>query len=695
MVATNDGGASDEVDVNIDGMRAVVKTLRNVEAKLQALGPKFTAAVQGTGVPDPSGPVAAAAVWLASEIPGLEQRIRLATGDPGTNDPLGDMPAGWAKIDESLITHETAQQIANRGANLADQVWQHSDSPQGIPKSLINQLKKQQLNPDFAAGFWARLGPEKAADLMARLARDGQTWHDGGRNGDTRSPKQYEADQQAALEALSVSLGTASRAAGQIHLSSDYGQRLAKRGPEAAGQLLRAGKFDKNFLLQAATEIYNWRVQGVRNHQPEPEAGKALLVGPDKPPGSYDPMVNALAALSRNLDASQAWFTPQRLRTLLGGTGDKDQNDTGRSHLHLGDNGKSLGDFVSVAGAGVRDRGPRGRRSAEIAAQTVHEAAKLNNLLEGFKPGMGEVLSSYIHDVARASWSGERGPNNQTVAQMLDLKSGHPHWTTDDQGVQAGDPIGANFDISDLRKILPQVETNDDAWRSILAGARQYSAGYLGYAARQSRTDGAAVFQEAENRVGSMFGVLGSKHALGKIGEAAARDQRRAELLGLIKSTVDIWSVTDIVGKLPGDKTADFVGLARGQIEDAVVGELLHPTKPGEQARADATDDDLIQELQNMAAGAASDGGLLHTKEDRSKSGLNLDPAKWFEHYKKFHPLEAKDEKFFDDHGVILPPEAMTPAQRAAYGEYINTAFTGHSGDLANAYRSASQSWTN
>ncbi|GAA4515243.1 hypothetical protein GCM10023191_084790 [Actinoallomurus oryzae] len=695
MVAKNDGGASDEVDVNIDGMRAVVKRLQSVEAKLQALGPKFTAAVQGTGVADPGGPVAAAAVWLASEIPGLEQRIRLATGDPGANDPLGGMVSGWAKIDESLITKETAQQIANRGANLADQIWQHSDSPQGIPKSLTDQLKKQQLNPDFAAGFWARLGPEKAADLMARLARDGQTWHDGGRNGDTRSPKQYDADQQEALEALSVSLGTASRTAGQIHLTSDFGQRMAKHGPEAAGQLLRSGKFDKNFLLQAATEIYNWRVQGVRNHQAEPKADTALLVGSDKPPGSYDPMVNALAALSRNLDASQAWFTPQRLRTLLGGTGNKDENDTGRSHLHLGDDGKSLGDFVSVAGAGVRDRGPRGRRSAEVAAQTVHEAAKLNNLLEGFKPGMGEVLSSYIHDVARASWSGERGPNNQTVAQMLDLKSGHPHWTTDDQGVQAGDPIGANFDINDLRKILPQVETNDDAWRSILAGARQYSAGYLGYAARQSRTDGSAVFQEAENRVGSVFGVLGSKHALGKIGEAAARDQRRAELLGLIKSTVDIWSVTDIVGKLPGDKTADFVGLARGQIEDAVVSGLLHPTKSGEQAKADTTDDDLIQQLQNMAAGAASDGGLLHTKKDRSKSGLNLDPAKWFKHYSKFHPLHAKDEKFFDDQDVIMPPEAMTAAQRAAYSEYLTTALTGHSSNLENAYRSASQSWTN
>src|SRR3569833_4100177 len=163
MVAKNDGGSSDSVDVNINGMQAVVRLLRSAEAKLQALAPKFSAAVQGTGVVDPAAQVAAAAVWIGSEIPGLEQRIRLATGDPQVNDPQSMLPAGWAKIDESLVSKETAQQVAAKGANLADQVWQQSNSPAGIPKPLIEQLRKQQLNPDIADGFWCWFGLEKAA----------------------------------------------------------------------------------------------------------------------------------------------------------------------------------------------------------------------------------------------------------------------------------------------------------------------------------------------------------------------------------------------------------------------------------------------------------------------------------------------------------------------------------------------------
>jgi hypothetical protein len=693
MVAKNDGGSSDSVDVNISGMQAVVRLLRSAEAKLQALAPKFSAAVQGTGVVDPAGQVAAAAVWIGSEIPGLEQRIRLATGDPQANDPLSMHPAGWAKIDESLVSKETAHQVAAKGANLADQVWQQNNSPGGIPKPLIEQLKKQQLNPDFAAGFWGRLGPEKAAELISKMARAGQTWHAGSRGTDTRTPKQYDADQQAALDALGASLGTASRAVGQIHLNPDFGRRLARQGPEAAGQLLRSGKFDKNFLLQAATEIYDWRVQGVRSGRPEPKADTSLLVGVDKPPGAHDAMVNALGALSRNLDASQAWFTPQRLRTLLGGTGDKGENDTGRSHLHLGDNGASLGDFVSVAGAGVRDRGPRGQRSAEIAAQAVHESAKFDGLMDGFKPGMGQVLASFIHDVARSSWSGERGYGGKTPAELLDLASRNPNWTTDNQGVRPGDPIGANFDPADLKKLLPQVETNDDAWNSILAGARQYGAGYLGYAAQQSRSGGAEVFSQAENRVGSLFGVLGSRHALGKINDAAARDQRRADLLNLIKSTVDIWKVSDVVGELPG-KTGDFVGLGRGQIENAVIAGLIDPQKSGEQVKADQLDAELVHSLQDMTANAAGDGRLVDTEEHRRRYGFDLEPSEWFKDYRDSQRAVTNDSKFFDSRGVIMSPEFMSAKQRAAYQDYLNSATQHHSGAIESAYQNASQSWT-
>lgn len=582
--------------------------------------------------------------WIDGQLPHLRRRIELARADPNWD---GAGHAGSLAMVSDSAAAVTDHQAAGKGAHLAGRIWDESNSSDGVSPELINQLKQAATDPAFAAGFWHHLGAKRSAELIRRLAAQRKGWTDGGVGG--AKLRGLENNQQQLLHRLDISLAAATHAKGTAQLDPGFARSLAEADPQAAGQLVRWGHFDKDFLNGLAPVIYNWESAYPKKSDFAPRINDPEIGNGDGHAG--DPMVSVLWALSRNTAAAQQFFTPERLRKLYGG-GSRDGHG-----LDLADGGTSLGAFITAATTNVRDHSAAGKRSAEDAYLAVHIAAGLGHVPPEVKPALGTLLGSYIDDVALA----EGDTNADDSGDFT-----HDGHVRVDRTTMPDGPYGAHFSIHDLHVLLPQVEGDPQAFRTLRAGAQAYARGALQQAIERHR------WSTYSRRVGELYGLLASSHNLSEIDKGTARDNARSDLLGDLRAVADT-AIT--VGTAAGGITiagSPWAGLTQGQLENWIQKNLQ--THHGDTAKLNADDFDtkMRDELSNVATSA-----IVGSHKAEGHGWQNLDfhdsPQHWFRREYR-HDDSRKDapEPFFRHDGSIIPAKDMSPAQLSAFCKYIN-----------------------
>jgi hypothetical protein len=124
-----------------------------------------------------------------------------------------------------------------------------SDSERARIAELQQSLAKNADNGLYSAGFYARLGPERAAELPALVSSYAQQV-DYNEDGELN-----ELDYEQFGRDLSTSLGTASRSG---LLADDYAQRLRESSaPSAEAVYLSTGTFDAEFVAEFSADVFN------------------------------------------------------------------------------------------------------------------------------------------------------------------------------------------------------------------------------------------------------------------------------------------------------------------------------------------------------------------------------------------------------------------------------------------------------
>jgi hypothetical protein len=166
----------------------------------------------------------------------------------------------------------------------------------------LAELEKRRNDPAFAVAFASVMPPRQLKSLLAGLQR-------------AHAVQTTHLDRLA--RALSILLGTASRAPGRGRLTAHYANQLTENldTPEtgfAIGKLLRYGQFDDTFLKTLAAKVYDYE----RNQPQDSPYWRNLHPGSQPmcaiPLEERDPMAGIMAALANHPQAARDFLTDAR-----------------------------------------------------------------------------------------------------------------------------------------------------------------------------------------------------------------------------------------------------------------------------------------------------------------------------------------------------------------------------------------------
>jgi len=369
-------------------------------------------------------------------------------------------------------------------------------------------LEQMADDPYFASGFASAVSPDELAEMVL-------TWSY------RRTPRDQCADDAEWTErnawyartvgAVSTTLGTATRATGDLALPAGYGQSwvdaitaevqsgLFPDGTgvpdhaNALGVLLGTGRFSLSFLGAVSEGVYDYERAFQEDY---PGAVWAPRSGdPSSGLAAYDvngvafrdPMAGIMAALGKDPAAAQNFFAggdtvtveidgqdlqvPDRLAYLV----------CDRTWAVDPTNGGALGEALVAATTMLRDRTGTGMTSAQIASQTF--------ALIGEKTGEGADGWGILADEGWQMWDGLRPHVAQMLAsygadvfdaKVMDADGGVADgWSRLGSGVLFPDdmPYGATLDLGSVEKIVATLGQNQDDFAIFLAG--MFQAGNL------------------------------------------------------------------------------------------------------------------------------------------------------------------------------------------------------------------------
>ncbi|MGW8489789.1 hypothetical protein [Streptomyces sp. NPDC055886] len=213
-------------------------------------------------------------------------------------------------------------------------------------EALNELLRDNAKSPEFAKGFYEKLGPEKALAFFGQLATD---THKG-----VSADGERLKDVQALQKNLGLNLATASQ---DKAFTAEWGPELRKMGTERfplakndsggpfgyqlLGGIMRYGNYDAKFLNPMAEHVVQLR-------QKDPDlfyASKGVPGGPENPynpsgfnGSGYDPVNSMLEALGHSPEAAKQFFSDKP-------TAYNEDGTRGRGDADLGEGIKSYLDF--------------------------------------------------------------------------------------------------------------------------------------------------------------------------------------------------------------------------------------------------------------------------------------------------------------------------------------------------------------
>ncbi|MFI9836323.1 hypothetical protein ACIHFD_04780 [Nonomuraea sp. NPDC051941] len=381
----------------------------------------------------------------AQHVPSLQRRLDLII----STQKIGlDKGVVWA--DETLWVSSSPASGAAAAKSVADRLRQagkdvSASSKEALGHEVLELLEKYQHDPYFAVAFAKEMPPKELKALLRDLY--GRNPYGPGTSGSVPSP---EVDRL--LRVLSVTLGTASRGAGDSKLPKGYVDELiasdaTPANGEIVDELLRYGKFDDAFLREVANKVFD------NEQKPATERQEIVRFGP-----------GLAAALANNPRVTQDFFTDPARRPL---------SFLMRENT-WSDGGKELGRAIEAATRTFRDHGQspetsRGYKSALIASWAVHFWAdpKAQEALPDARGSATRIFSAYMSDVHRVA-NGSI-PERPGVNPLPDSDSNLP----------GNQPYGAMFDRDELKSAMTWAAADPQAYKTFIEAHGEYSLAVL------------------------------------------------------------------------------------------------------------------------------------------------------------------------------------------------------------------------
>lgn len=630
------------VRIDVDGMREVVRSVEQAAETLRLVQSDLFWALEGAEL-DTSETLrlATATTWAEEELPGLRRRYALAQALEGTEPTWAP---GTVQLSESQISTVEPDLAVRQGRAAADELLAVQGRP---PADLLARLEAGMADPYFASGLASSLTPDDLARLVLR-------WSAARTPADPTRPADAQADANAwygrALTAVSSTLGTATRATGELARPAGYAAGWVKAltatvpgdlvvdatgrpdHANALGLLLGAGgTFSHGFLGTVATGVYEYERAYAREHPGDLWESRS---GDPGGPGVVDaagrevrdPWAGIMGALARVPVAAQDFFSGGSTTDVTLGGATREVPERLRYVLLERDSAvtvdEAVGAALVAATTRLRTDGGDGLVSATLAAQTLallgQEAADAGTLRPGLTDGAAAILASYGADVHRV-----------LIMDGDDL--GTRGWAALGSGPFFPDdmPYGASLDEDLLAALVGRVGQDADAFTTLLAGAAQ--AGNLTIAtglqramenpAQEATFDKllAGQLDHANASITRAASVMGRILDLGYEGALIDQAQRTAQAEAVARAL----SLVAVVPFVP-EITSDWLELGAGHLATTTTDAAASPDP-------DATYADLQDEMDQRLTRALADQMLLSgllgevVVTERSADGVQVD----------------------------------------------------------------------
>jgi hypothetical protein len=298
---------------------------------------------------------------------------------------------------------------------------------------------------------------------------------------------------------MSTTLGTATRATGDLALPSGYAQGWVEQitaevsgaqFPDGTGQVDHAnalglllgsgGDFSLAFLGTVSEGVYDYERSFQTDHRGAvwaPRSGDPstrFVVYDAQGQIFRDPMAGIMSALGKNPAAAQNFFSGGESVTVTIDGVDRQVSDRlkylvqDRTWAVDATNGASLGSALEAATTKLRNQNGTGRTSAEIAAQTFALIGERTQdgwkMWDGLRPSVATMLASYGADVYRGRIIGSDDLGGQGWSML-----GSGSLFDDDM------PYGATVDTKLLERIVGTLGEDQADFTLFLAGMFQAS----------------------------------------------------------------------------------------------------------------------------------------------------------------------------------------------------------------------------
>lgn len=562
-----------KVSIDVDAARGVSSTLRAVfddaMDEWTAVANAAARALVGTSslkaLHDPL-------VLISQSANDLDSRVELAllynTGDSG-HAPTGGVHSYELPGDVDSI-EAVKQQL---GKELAENLGKIAPYGDYLDREDVEDfdyytalLEKYQADDDVLTGMFDELGPDGVVRLpvmlkdfadqyerdLAYKSDDAIHWDD-----DTPMSQHISQMQQRFIEAFGTGFGNYTQTSGfdEDAYAAGIVDTLKNRTGESFGlsQVLRFGEYDADFLVNLGEGLYEFeKDEGehgpVWGSQLNGDVTSWRIGTDDSDTEYYDPFIGLFEAMGRTPEASLDFLNPDN----GGGTAQERSKYFIQERTWRADDFNALGLALDSASTAFHELGdPNAERAAWMASATVNFLGQRDGdpaIGDAGKDSLGHILATYVADIDGVA-NGMRGADGVGT-----------HAPPRNSPWQVTYPIGADFELGNLTKVLSEVLTDTGAAGQLGAATAALNADRLHWAAENWGGEGTdtGYLQAAVNNGAALQGFILQSMGAGLEDEAKAADEQA-------KMFIDMAS--DVVGLVPTGGT--FTSFLAGQAQSA------------------------------------------------------------------------------------------------------------------------------
>ena len=573
--------------IDIEVMTRMVKSMQDIGEALEGIRHEYGRSLRRFGASDREardleGPQR----WVQERLPDLRRRLALAqqieAGRPS-------WATGPVTIKERELSSMGAAQARAAGAETALALLKDTRSPDG---ELVRLLQEMCTDPYFASGFASAVTPEELAQLVSGWS--------GARAEAGADDPDRDARYESLVASLSTTIATATYGTGDLAPPPGYAQawlaaitaapvtdpawdggQVAQADQAAALSVLlgAGGRFEPGFISTVASGVLTYEEQYLARHGRSPWPGRtyAGIVG-DGGAGVHDPvyggdggdpLVGILTALSRHPEQSAEFLDPDsggpvasaRMEYLVA-LRDWSQDSYASVSLAL--------QAAGTAWHSTHATPAQQERSAWITSAAVHHLAGRDGGKIGPEAAaaLGDLLAAYVADMDRAlKFDG---------VALADLGATGTQFPATTAGKQAPEPwlaslpVGAEFDIDQLNRVLRQIMLHDQAAVSLAEGASVFNTARIAAAAAAFEADVGMTMQGAVGSAAHLVGYLSGNLEAGTVADAEAKDARNAAFLSLATDLVGMIPATDALMTFIEAKAGDRLVTVHGSVKEGV-----------------------------------------------------------------------------------------------------------------------------